>query len=113
VIHESNAFNPEEWIEWDLNGNLLNRTVIPKRIADGRAYTSDGRLYVRFRVARSQRPELRVLDRATGDWLRVAANVPEAAEEEGAFLLGADGRELVYRVGYGNVRLHRVKPGDQ
>ena len=36
-----------------------------------------------------------------------------AAESDGAFLLGADGEHLVYRVGYGNVRLFWVRPGLQ
>jgi hypothetical protein len=37
--------------------------------------------------------------------------LPEAARAEGVFLLGADGDDLVYRVGHGYVRLLSIRPG--
>ena len=112
IFHENHADNPAEWIEWDLNGNIVSRTIISTS-RSGRAYTSDGRLYCRFRTNDKRYSELRVLDTASGNWFTVSANLPAAAESDGAFLLGADGAHLVYRVGYGNVRLLWVRPGLQ
>ena len=111
IFHANHADNPAEWIEWDFHGNILSRTVIPSHIPNGRAYTSDGRLFGRFRIEGKQRPELRMLDTRTREWRPMPANLPESVEFEGAFLLGSDGSNLVYQVGYGNVRLLWVRPG--
>ena len=110
IIHESYADSAPEFVEWNLDGKLICRTVIPSDTSFGRAYTSDGRFYVRLREKRS-RPELRVLDVSDGTWKPLPANLPEPTELDGAFLLGADGEELVYRVGHGNTRLIWARPG--
>ena len=99
VVGLRDSNNPAEWIEWDLSGNLLSRTVIPSRVPGGPAYSADGRLYGRFRVKSNRHAELRVLERGLGTWVPVRANLPETAEGEGAFLLGAHGEELVIGLG--------------
>jgi hypothetical protein len=89
----------------------LTRTTLPKDIRGGRAYTSDGRLYGRFAVGHGLQHELRVLNNTTGAWTPVPSNLPTSAEADSAYLFGADGNELVYRVGSGNVRLMWARPG--
>jgi hypothetical protein len=103
VIHENYAHAPAEWVEWDLSGNLLSRTPLPDISGTGRAYTSDGLLYWQ-----SSDRQLRKLDTNTGKWTPVAVRLPE--HERVPFLLGADGKNLVYRLGPGNVRLLYVTP---
>jgi hypothetical protein len=100
-----------EWVEWDLDGNLLRRTPAGDNFNQGRAYTSDGKLYTRVLVDGQRKLELRVLDQPTGQWLPVAANLPDYAEQQGSTLLGAHDNDLIYRLGGGNVRLLRVHPG--
>ena len=107
-VHEGHRDNPAEWVEWDLAGNLLTRTLIKMGKA-GRAFTSSGRLYVRFRVPGSKRLELRVLDKKTGAWTAVPDNLPDTPEFDRAFLLGADGDDLVYSLDF---RVVLVRPGD-
>ncbi len=123
VIHENFADQPAEWVEWDLDGKLINRTVLARDFAPlGRAFTrsSDGRLYSydwlekadgkKARPANSKRV-LRVLDTGSGTWQVVDDNLPREINEDYGFLLGSDGDDLVYRVGYGNVRLVWARPG--
>ena len=109
IVHEDDGDNVAEWIVWNLNGNVLSRTPLSDRLSLGRAFTADGRLYARFARQKGQTPELRVLDTATAKWTAAADNLPER-ERSAAFLLGADGNDLVYRVGHGMVRLLRVPP---
>lgn len=99
VIHENYADIPAEWVEWDLNGKLLTRNIIPSYSDMGRAYTSDGALY------RVDSGRLSRLDSATGKWIPAAAKPPDRA-----LLFGADGDDLVFRMGPGNVRLLYVRP---
>ncbi len=111
IIHESHAGNAPEWIEWDLQGNLLGRTRLPQKLNHGRAFTSDSKLYARFPVNDNTALELRVLDKATGLWTAVPTNLPDYLEPQTTLLLGAHGNDLVYRLGPGNVRVIRVAPG--
>lgn len=111
IIHPNFQGRTAEWIEWDLDGNLLRRTPVGDKFNHGRAYTSDGKLYTRVLVDGGTKLELRVLDQAAGQWLPVASNLPDYAAEQGATLLGAHGNDLIYRLAGGNVRLLRVHPG--
>lgn len=111
VVHENHADNPAEWIEWDLNGNLKSRTLIPRMLSLGRAFTKEGRFYGLFRIGKAGDWELRLLDTATGKWTPVADNLPPNEKSDRAMLLGADGDDLVYEIGYGSVRLLLVRPG--
>ena len=111
MIHGSYSDYDTEWVEWDLQGNLLSRTVVQGRMNMGRAFTSDGKFYARFAVDGGKEFELRVLDRATGQWTAVATNLPEHGDWPRAVLLGAHGKDLVYRIGPGNVHVMRVEPG--
>jgi hypothetical protein len=109
LVHESHADNEPELLEWDLNGNMLTRTVLPRRLYGGKAYTASGRLYARHRSTGTGH-ELKVLDTAIGTWTTVADNLPAELRSNG-LLLGANGDELVYQFGPGNLRLMYAKPG--
>lgn len=111
IIHESHADNVPEWIEWDLDGNLLTRTVLPGRMSSGRAFTAVGRLYARFPMPGGKPPELRVLDTNTANWTAVSSGLPDDIDFNRALLLGADGPDLVYSVGHGNTHLVWARPG--
>lgn len=109
LIHENHADNPAEWIEWDLNGNLLSRTLLSDDLTgQGRAYTADARLYAQFRVKPGPKKELRVLDTRSGSWTPVPDNLPDHRDTWRVFLLGAEGNDLVYSL---SDRLLRVAPG--
>ena len=45
LIHEGHAENPPEWVEWDLTGKLVSRTLLQGIPWGGRAFTAGGRLY--------------------------------------------------------------------
>jgi hypothetical protein len=76
----------------------------------GRAYTSAGKLYAHEMVGKTRR--LRMLDPSDRQWRAVALKLLEELKEETTFLLGADGENLVFRVGYGNYRLISLRPGN-
>jgi hypothetical protein len=104
VIHEGYADHPAEWVEWDLEGNLLTRTVIPSQMSYGRAYTGDGLLYALFPLDEGrQKFELRVLDTANGKWNPAPSQLAAIPELPRGSVLGAHGRELVYKVGASGV----------
>jgi hypothetical protein len=110
VVNENFDKRIAEWVEWDLNGTLLQRIPLRDDISSlGRAFCGNGKLYAQFRVAeRANQSELRVLEGKTGKWLLVRANLPEQVV---GYLLGADGDQLVYRVaGGGNLRLVWARP---
>lgn len=85
-----------EWVELDLNGNLLRRVPITKPGLAEFAFTSDGHLYWR-KEWRSGR--LSVLSTTTPDWL-------DAGPSPFMHLMGADGDLLVYSKGLSPVDLH-------
>jgi len=110
IFNENFSERTPEWIEWDLNGAVLQRTpLVGSQKIYSRAFASNGRLYAQFPIKdQIIRTELRVLERGTGKWIPVRANLPD---QVAAFLLGADGDELVYRVhGGGNVQLIWARP---
>jgi hypothetical protein len=109
LVHESYANNPAEFLQLDLNGNLLARTIIGTYLSAGRAYSGDGRFYARFRTGAGKKLELRVLDPATGTWTPVPDNLP--LDSERALLLGAQGNELVYKTSVGITKLLWARPG--
>jgi hypothetical protein len=95
-----------EWIEWDLSGRMLSRTSLRGVQPIGRGFASDGRLYGQFRAGAGT--ELRVLDTQSGIWKPVRTNLPERTS---AFLLGANGKDLVYRLNQsGHVQLIWARP---
>ena len=101
AIMYENTENQAEWVEWDLQGKLLSRTVLNENLRGGRAYTSDGKLYARILTrASGQQRRLSVLDTKTGKWSAVSTGLPRDA----GLLLGADGKHLVFLTGM-NYRL--------
>jgi hypothetical protein len=110
IFNENFSGATPEWVDWDLNGLAIRR--VPLKEAQhliSRAFNGKGKLYAQFRTdSRAAPTELRVLDTGTGEWLPVRANLPEQIS---AFLLGAEGDQLVYRVNRGgNVRLIWARP---
>jgi len=75
-----------EWVELDLNGNLIRRVRLDERESPVRlAFTSDGHLYRQI----NKQPDLQVLDQTTSDW-RNAGPAPAGK------LWGSDGKSLVF-----------------
>lgn len=91
IVHENYSGQTPELVEWDLHGQLLSRTPIPKRPESGRAYSAGGRLFAASWNSETKQHELNVLEPGSGAWTRVAD--PSTKVD---FLLGADGEELVY-----------------
>ncbi len=78
-----------EWVELDLNGNLLRRTPITQNDIAEFAFTSDGHLYWK----KEQRSDtLRLLNNTTPDW-------QDVGPAPGHQLMGADGDQLVFTPG--------------
>jgi hypothetical protein len=94
-VHPGNVAGNPEWIELDLNGNLIGRWPLGRDTGGGTAFTRDARLYTLFArpTGKALRWRLAVFDRATSSW-RETEDVSEAAEQ--GFLLGADGDNLVF-----------------
>jgi len=75
-----------EWVELDLNGNLICRIRLDERESQSRlAFTSDGHLYRQT----EKQPSLQLLDRTTSDWRDVGP-------APGGKLWGADEKSLVF-----------------
>jgi hypothetical protein len=93
------------FVELDLQGKEIGRWKMKPMAGSGWAYTSDGRL---FHAHYGGKPEkLMVFDKTSESWRAVTrGGVPGT-------LLGADGNDLVYDVGYaepGDWRLRWVRP---
>lgn len=108
VLNENHGGRTPEWVEWDLDGNLLHRTQIQQPAGYGRAYTGRGHLYAQFPIdPDTTKTELRRLDPATNTWLPI----PNVQPATPSFLLGADGDHLIFQLGQpGNVQLVRSRP---
>ena len=86
-----------EWVELDLNGNLLGRWRLDQFSWDTRiAFTTDGHLFVQSREPQAPVLRLRALDRASSTWHTIEA--PPIGRLE-----SADGNALVFS--------NFVKPG--
>lgn len=110
IFNESLMGATPEWVEWDLNGNVLRRVLLPKSYRSlPRAFTRNGTLYAQFPAAgEGNEMELKSLEPQSGEWIPVRSNLPGQMK---GFLLGADGDDLVYReVRDGIVRLVWAKP---
>lgn len=110
LVHGHHANTTPEWVEWDLDGGNLRRTPVSARMDGGRAFAGPGRLYAQSLKSGST-AELNVLDTVTGTWKPARMNIPDRFIDQGPMLLGADGDNLVYRVGRGgNVHLVWARP---
>lgn len=79
-----------EWVEVDLNGNLLGRWRLDPFYAQTRmAFTTDGHLFVQSREPQAPVLQLCALDRASSTWHTIEA--PPMGRLE-----GADGNALVF-----------------
>jgi hypothetical protein len=79
-----------EWVELDLNGNLLGRWRLDQFYRDTRiAYTSDGNVFVQSRDSKTNIQRLYTLDRASSTWQAVDGS-------PGGWLEAADGDALVF-----------------
>ncbi len=110
IFNENMMGATPEWVEWDLNGNVLRRVLLPKSYSSlPRAFTRNGTLYAQFPAAgEGNEMELKSLEPQSGEWIPVRSNLPSHLK---GFLLGADGDDLVYReIRDGIVRLVWAKP---
>jgi len=110
VFNGNSANATPEWVEWDLDGSVLRRIPLPsKHGLYSRAFAGNGRLYAQFPVHDgAEATELKVLETATGNWTPLRSNLPGDAA---AYLLGAEGDDLVYRLNRGgNMHLVWARP---
>jgi len=82
-----------EWVELDLQGNLIGRWKIGEWNGGGYGYTEDGHLYSYPYNRDLKRGELKLFDRATSSWKPV-----QDGPQLTGFLLGAYGNSLVFDV---------------
>jgi hypothetical protein len=82
-----------EWVEIDLEGNLIGRWKVGEWNGGGYGYTENGQLYSYPYNRDLKRGELKAFDRATSSWKPV-----ESGPQPTGFLLGAEGHSLVFRV---------------
>jgi hypothetical protein len=110
LLNENTTEETPEWIEWNLDGVVINRVPLDgvKRFL-GRAFDGRGKLYAQFPIdARAGQIELKALDVESRRWVPVRPNLPEGTR---AFLFGADGERLVYGLNVpGNVHLVWARP---
>ena len=79
-----------EWVDLDLNGNLIGRWRFSGRSEPSYAFTSDGNLYaLRLVDGDAKNRRLAVFDRASSVWKEIETPIDGA-------LYGADGDELVF-----------------
>ena len=95
LAHPSDAGHDPEWIELDLEGKLIGRWKLGRRLDGGLAYTSDARLFTRWWDRKSRKPLLWRLDKEASAWVGVEDPLPED-EFRAGLLLGADGNDLVF-----------------
>jgi hypothetical protein len=92
-----------EWLELDLEGNVIGRLKIGKWPNGGLAYTLDGRLFARFWEHDSKTPRLTEFDRNTGKWVPAEDMSARAGRDfQMGLLMGADGNDLVFSDGGGH-----------
>lgn len=102
--------HPPEWFELDLDGKLIGRWIIGKRLDGGYAYTADGRLFGKSWDQKSKTRRLVVFDKNAASWSPVE-DVSAGAGDDSTkgLLLGADGSKLVFAE-QGGSRLIWVNP---
>ena len=89
----------KEWVEFDLEGNLLGRWLLPVPDAwtlpgRGMAYTADGRLFLGVWDKEATKTRLLILDRTAGEFRPV--NDGAELDLPSGSLFGADGNDLVF-----------------
>jgi hypothetical protein len=89
-----------EWVELDLNGNLLGRWPLDPFYRNTRmAFTTDGRVFVQYFDPEAEANRLCTLDRASSAWEPVKS-------PPSGYLEGADGDALVFSdFGFGPLHL--------
>jgi hypothetical protein len=90
VVNSGMDGNKTEWVELDLNGNLMGRWRLDQFANDLRvAFTSDDHVFVYYRGMDGRNPHLSTLDRVTSTWQQVQS-APEG------YMASADGDQLVF-----------------
>ena len=102
LAHPNADQHQREWVELDLDGNLIGRWPIDPDVHGGYAYTRSGRLFVRdARVGRMFH-----LDRDLRTWVPVDSPKQDPENLNRSLLLGAAGNELVFAQDGGSRLLH-------
>lgn len=101
-----------DWIELDLAGKLIGHWKLGSDTNGGTAFTSASRLC--RQTFRDKTPRVECFDRNTQAW-KLASNLTITDENGRALgiLLGADGDNLVFGEGNGNIRLSWVRMPEQ
>lgn len=84
-----------QWVEFDLEGNLIGRWNVSRPDA-GFAFTSSGRLYGQVFDAGRKAPQVNVFDREQSRWVPLPGAYPAPEPMSWGLLLGADGDSLVF-----------------
>lgn len=80
----------QEWMEVDLNGNVLGRWRLDGMSFTAASITSDGQVYARRRDPKTQRDDIVVrLDREKSNWQALSVSTK-------GYFYGADGDQLVF-----------------
>ena len=82
-----------EWIELDLDGNLIGRWELGGFTGGGWAFTADGRLYTIMQQDGNSR--LMIFDRSRSEWRPSLTALPGDDYRRAGSLVGADGEDLV------------------
>jgi hypothetical protein len=95
LAYPAHAGHELEWVELDLEGNLIGRWTLPGYPNGGYAYTESGEIDAQF-MARDDHPLL-VLDRESSTWKPARDTKPEWDQNRSfGLLLGAGGDHLVF-----------------
>jgi sugar lactone lactonase YvrE len=101
LAHPSAYQHQREWVELDLEGNLIGRWPMPAKPNGGYALTRDGRFFVRD----STTNRLFRLDRERGEWIAIE-DPPRDSDLWRSGLMGAVGNQLVFAADSGARLLH-------
>ena len=96
-----------QWLEVDLQGNLIGRWKLGPRDGGGLAYTANAGLYTVTHQPPNGVPTLQIFDRSTASWKPVENMLP-ATPQYGrvSFLIGAERNSVVASVDpIGGIRL--------
>jgi hypothetical protein len=91
MAHPSSYQHQREWVELDLDGNLIGRWPIDLDIHGGFAYTRSGRLFIK----EGKTGRMFQLDKDVGKVVPVDSPNKDPDNLNRSFLLGAVGDELV------------------
>jgi hypothetical protein len=113
IAYSGETSRNREWIEINLNGDLIGKWKMGGIQNGGIAYTADRELYARM-WNEEKKVYLAVFDRDSSSWRPLEDAIPGNLRYGGAgLLMGADGRDLVFSMQpVGGIRLQWFRTAD-